>query len=327
MIYISKGVYKTSISTIIHNFVKSFKVLILFISVFVFTNCSPKIAINYTDTLTPLSIDDKIALLDENHELPNNTKKIGDIRYQDSGFSVKCGFNSLLKKAEEEARKSGANIVKVIEKKRPDLWSGCYRLKVELHMYNGDVSILPQHSLHEDTSQFQIALGNNNINAKIIKNNNDTIFSKIRIKTNMFNSKLIDVKSILHSLILVDDKEKRYAKIRASEIKRLEFTDFKYQERTFVNDGNQLQELVYDGNRIKWMHSFSVNSYDGSIIIFNRFVNEKGVYTANALFRKSIVNNLKKATESKPNLINENEETNLKDEDILRILMLYDELE
>jgi hypothetical protein len=52
--------------------------------------------------------------------------------------------------ARNEARKNGANIVKVVDKKKPDLWSSCYRLKIELYKYDGDVSSLPQYKLKLD---------------------------------------------------------------------------------------------------------------------------------------------------------------------------------
>lgn len=114
------------------------------------SSCSPKITSSLINKQPALSLEDKVALLDEQHNLPDGTIKIGDLRFQDSGFSNDCSFNSLMNKARQEARKNGANVVKVIEKKKPDLWSTCYRLKIELHKYNGDVTKLPQYQLTLD---------------------------------------------------------------------------------------------------------------------------------------------------------------------------------
>ncbi|UOY05769.1 hypothetical protein L0P88_17730 [Muricauda sp. SCSIO 64092] len=88
--------------------------------------------------------------MDIEHKLPERITKIGDLRFQDSGFSTDCSLNSLMNQARIEARKNGANIVKVIDKKKPDLWSSCYRLKIELYKYEGDVSSLPQYKLKLD---------------------------------------------------------------------------------------------------------------------------------------------------------------------------------
>lgn len=123
---------------------------LFFITVVGFTSCSPKITSNFTNPQPKLSIDEKVALLDIEHKLPENLTKVGDLRFQDSGFSTDCSFNSLMTQARNEARKNGANIVKVIDKKKPDLWSSCYRLKIELYKYDGDVSSLPQYKLKLD---------------------------------------------------------------------------------------------------------------------------------------------------------------------------------
>lgn len=124
--------------------------IILLLSITGLTSCSPKITSNFTNPQPKLSIDDKVALLDIEHKLPEKTTKVGNLRFQDSGFSTDCSFNSLMNQARIEARKSGANIVKVINKKRPDLWSSCYRLKIELYKYDGDISSLPQYKLKLD---------------------------------------------------------------------------------------------------------------------------------------------------------------------------------
>jgi hypothetical protein len=120
------------------------------ITVIGFTSCSPKISSNFTNPQPKLSLDEKVALLDIDHQLPENIVKIGELRFQDSGFSTDCSFNSLMTQARNEARKNGANIVKVVDKKRPDLWSSCYRLKIELYKHDGDVTSLPQYKLKLD---------------------------------------------------------------------------------------------------------------------------------------------------------------------------------
>lgn len=124
--------------------------ILFFITVIGFTSCSPKITSNFTNSQPQLSIDEKIALLDIEHKLPESVFKVGELRFQDSGFSTDCSFNSLMNRARNEARKNGANIVKVVHKKKPDLWSSCHRLNIELYKYDGDVSSLVQYKLKLD---------------------------------------------------------------------------------------------------------------------------------------------------------------------------------
>lgn len=114
------------------------------------TSCGPRITSTLIDPQPKLQVEEKVALLDIHHELPENTVKIGDLRFQDSGLSTDCSFNSIMNKARKIARDNGANIVKVVDKKTPDLWSTCYRLKIELHRYDKDISDLPQYQLTLD---------------------------------------------------------------------------------------------------------------------------------------------------------------------------------
>ena len=113
-------------------------------------SCSPKIKSDFSNPQPKLSIEQDVALLDIEHNLPDNILKIGSLKFQDSGFSTDCSFNSLLNQARLTAREKGANIVKVVAKKKPDLWSSCYRLDIDLYKFEGDVSSLPQYKLTLD---------------------------------------------------------------------------------------------------------------------------------------------------------------------------------
>lgn len=113
-------------------------------------SCSPKIKSNFANPQPKLSIDQEVALLDMDHNLPGNILKIGNLKFQDSGFSTDCSFNSIMNLARKTARENGANIVKVVGKKKPDIWSSCYRLDIELYKFEGDVSSLPQYELTLD---------------------------------------------------------------------------------------------------------------------------------------------------------------------------------
>ena len=144
-----KKLYLSPFSPLIKDLdlMKRIPTLVCMITLVLMVGCSPKITSNFINTQPELAIDEKVALLDLDHALPDSVVKVGDLRYQDSMFSTDCGFNSLMNQARMEARKNGANIVKVIDKKKPDLWSSCYRLKIELYKYEGDVATLPQYQL------------------------------------------------------------------------------------------------------------------------------------------------------------------------------------
>lgn len=113
----------------------------------VLVSCSPKISSGFEGKKQALTIEDKVALLDLYHKVPEGSQKLGNAKFTDTGFTTDCGFDDNLIKARKLARENGANIVKVVEKKIPDLLSSCYRLKLEFYYYPEDVSTIPQYQL------------------------------------------------------------------------------------------------------------------------------------------------------------------------------------
>jgi hypothetical protein len=56
-----------------------------------------------------------------------NGKLLGKVRVTDSGFSFACGEDDALEIFRKEACRVGANTVNIIDEKRPDILSSCYR--------------------------------------------------------------------------------------------------------------------------------------------------------------------------------------------------------
>ena len=121
--------------------------VVLVMTAFLLISCGASVKSSFTEQLKPLTIENKVAFLDLEHQVPDNAKKIGEARFGDSGFSTDCDFNSNLINARKLARANGANIVKVVKKSTPDLWSSCYRITVEFYYYEGDVTKLSQYQL------------------------------------------------------------------------------------------------------------------------------------------------------------------------------------
>lgn len=109
--------------------------------------CSPKIATDIVQKRQALTIEDKVAFLDLYNKVPEGSEKLGSAKFGDTGLSTDCGFDENLVKARKIARQNGANIVKVTQKKTPDLWSSCYRLEIDFYYYPGDVTQLQQYQI------------------------------------------------------------------------------------------------------------------------------------------------------------------------------------
>lgn len=119
----------------------------LFLSLFILVSCGSVVTSNFSNKLAPLTLEQKVAFLDINNELPSNVKKIGTAKFGDSGFSIDCSFDRNLINARNLARMNGANIIKVVVNKSPDLWSSCSRITVDFYYYDGDVTKLDQYQI------------------------------------------------------------------------------------------------------------------------------------------------------------------------------------
>lgn len=96
-----------------------------------------------------------IAILDLYHNIPNTTEKVSQIEIKGNAFSKYCSFNQLMAQAVEKARKIKANIIRVIEKKPPNQFRSCFKVKVEFHKFNGNIDNLPQYYLEVPRMRYQ----------------------------------------------------------------------------------------------------------------------------------------------------------------------------
>ncbi|MBK7959717.1 MAG: hypothetical protein IPK03_17535 [Bacteroidetes bacterium] len=113
----------------------------------------------------------------------------------------------------------------------------------------------------------------NLVDIEIITKNNDTINSKLKVKTTWLRPDEIDIGGIIDGLIYKNSQGKKM-KISTNYIKRLRITDLQNNERIFYNDGTKtLNELMYQG-KIRWYRTFSTSTYDGHLIIYDCFENE-----------------------------------------------------
>jgi hypothetical protein len=122
-------------------------IAIYFLSTLFLVGCGPKITSHYFVPKSSLGTNEKVALLDLHHTVPENATKIGTLKFGDTGFSTNCSFKKNSLKAIEEARKNGVNIIKITQHKKPDLMSSCHRMVFELYYYAGNTQKLSQLTL------------------------------------------------------------------------------------------------------------------------------------------------------------------------------------
>ena len=112
-------------------------------------SCSPKIRTSIQAKQSSLTYDADVFVFNVKDVIPDGVTKIGTLSIGDTGFTTDCSYESIMEKAKLEARKAGANLVKITEHKLPTtLGSTCHRIKATLY-YSNDTAKLANKSSNE----------------------------------------------------------------------------------------------------------------------------------------------------------------------------------
>ena len=82
----------------------------------------------------PLSGQTKVEVYAERHIVPEGSKLIGKIKIGDTGFSVNCNYDDVIRAAKEKARAMGGNYLQITKHKTPDLLSTCHRIEANVYL-------------------------------------------------------------------------------------------------------------------------------------------------------------------------------------------------
>lgn len=67
--------------------------------------------------------------------LTENMEKVGEIKLGETGFSTTCNEARAIEILQKEACSLNADIINIIDEKRPDAMSTCYRCRAEFYRY------------------------------------------------------------------------------------------------------------------------------------------------------------------------------------------------
>lgn len=118
------------------------KKILFLATVVVMVSCGARISTKLANKSTPkLTEGTKVYVLKE-EPVPSNSEYIGEVNIGDSGFTKDCGYNKVITEATNIAKNSGANIVKLIQVKKPSpLGSTCYRIKAKMYRNTNEESL------------------------------------------------------------------------------------------------------------------------------------------------------------------------------------------
>lgn len=104
-------------------------VLILFL-----VSCSPKLITNYVDTSHQMVNDyESFGIVDSDTTKIDFENYIGQIEVKDNALSTNCDYWTIIEQIKNEARKSGGNLIRIDEHKKPSLYgSSCHQIKASI---------------------------------------------------------------------------------------------------------------------------------------------------------------------------------------------------
>jgi hypothetical protein len=106
--------------------------MLVLVALFVATACSPKVSKTIINSYAPLDYKEDVLVLGLHTPVPEGAEKIGTVKIGDTGFTMVCGWNTVIDKAKMEARKAGGNAIKITQHKTPDIISSCHRITADI---------------------------------------------------------------------------------------------------------------------------------------------------------------------------------------------------
>ncbi len=99
---------------------------------FILHSCSPSANSALLKNYPTLGFDEEVIVLKIDDPRPKNAEVLGTIKIGDTGFSIKCNYESVVERAKLEARKAGGNIIQLTKHKKPNFWSTCHRINATI---------------------------------------------------------------------------------------------------------------------------------------------------------------------------------------------------
>jgi hypothetical protein len=103
--------------------------IVTLVVLFFISACGPSVYVDIQKKYPTLDYQIEVKVLGLDDPIPGNTIELGKGKIGDSGFSTNCGYDIVIEKAKIEARKSGGNLIKITEHKKPGFVSTCHRIK------------------------------------------------------------------------------------------------------------------------------------------------------------------------------------------------------
>ena len=130
------------------------------ISCILLWSCGPKKEIKTISEHPPLNYNEMVRIFAFEDRFPDGGKVLGVVKLGDNGmFSSGCTYEDVVGIAEMEARKIGANAIKITEHKKPGFWNGsCHSITAILIRIDEETPIATKSAEEEEEEKADYAL-------------------------------------------------------------------------------------------------------------------------------------------------------------------------
>lgn len=97
------------------------------------TDCGARVSVHSIAAMERLPADCRPVMIRPPASAPGDARLLGDGRFGDTGFSVRCDERMGLEMLRRRACGLGADAIRIVRDKRPDFVSTCYRATVEFY--------------------------------------------------------------------------------------------------------------------------------------------------------------------------------------------------
>lgn len=95
-------------------------------------SCSAKVTTSLQKSFSALNKNEEVFVIGITDDIPASAIELGSIKIGDNGFSTNCGWEAVIEKAKNEARKAGGNVLKITEHTLPSLSSTCDQIRAKI---------------------------------------------------------------------------------------------------------------------------------------------------------------------------------------------------
>jgi len=119
------------------------KVILLVVMIVLTISCAPKIIRHGYEITQEQKNNCDIAITQNKEFTEDVTEIISRIEIDDTGFTVNCDEKEIINILKTEGCSMNADVINIIQEKRPDFWSTCYRASAEFIRLNENVNNEP----------------------------------------------------------------------------------------------------------------------------------------------------------------------------------------